>query len=118
VRASHVFAGIPTANFASAAAWYERLFGRPPDNRPHQNEAVWQLAEAGLIYVVADTERAGNGLVTLILDDLDAEVAALEQRGIPTTASETLRSGVRTMALTDPDGNSVKLAQVRPAESR
>jgi catechol 2,3-dioxygenase-like lactoylglutathione lyase family enzyme len=113
VRVSHVFAGIATADLESAVAWYERLFGRPPDNRPHEQEVVWQLAETGLIYVVADPERAGHGLLTLIIDDLGTELAALEQRGISTGPIETLGSGARTIALRDPDGNIVKLGQVR-----
>ncbi len=36
----HLFAGIATADLASALEWYERLLGAPPDRFPHQSEAV------------------------------------------------------------------------------
>jgi hypothetical protein len=54
---THVFAGIPTGDFEIALGWYERLLGRPPDRYPHHTEAVWQLADTGLIYLVADSEQ-------------------------------------------------------------
>jgi PhnB protein len=41
-----LFAGIPVAGYADARAWYERLFGRPPDLIPNENEAAWQLSSA------------------------------------------------------------------------
>lgn len=113
MRISHVFSGIPATDFASAVVWYEKLLGRPPDNYPKQDEAVWQLTESGLIYVVADPQRAGHGLLTLIVDDLDAEVAELQMRGITPGDIETLPGTARRITITDPDGNSVALAQLR-----
>jgi len=53
--------------------------GRPPDFIPHEHEAVWQVIENAWIYVVADSERAGKALLTLMVDDLDRHVA--EPRG-------------------------------------
>jgi len=32
-----VFAGIATADLDVALPWYERLLGRPPTMRPHDN---------------------------------------------------------------------------------
>lgn len=56
--------------------------------------------------------RAGHGLLTLIVDDLDTEIAELKTRGIGAAPIETLQSGARTITLSDPDGNLVKLGQV------
>lgn len=112
VRASHVFCGVPTADFRSAVAWYERFVGRPPDNVPREDEAVWQLSDSGLIYVVADPERSGNGLLTLIVDDLDAQVAELAGRGIDLAPIETMGGVARRVTVADPDGNSVTVAQL------
>jgi predicted enzyme related to lactoylglutathione lyase len=111
VRVTHVFCGIPTADFGSAASWYERLLGRPPDNLPKEDEAVWQLADGGLIYLVSDAQRAGNGLLTLIVNDLDAEIAELKRRGIEIGAIETMPGAARKVTVTDPDGNSVTMGQ-------
>ena len=41
---TYVFAGLVVANRNQAAAWYERLLGRPPDFLPNDAEAVWQVA--------------------------------------------------------------------------
>lgn len=112
MRATHVFSGIPTADLASAIAWYERLLGRPPDNRPNEHEAVWQLAESGLIYVVADGARAGNGMLTVIVEDLDDWIAELEGRGISAGAIEAVPGIARRVALIDPDGNLFTIAQL------
>ena len=49
-----LFAGVPVADHPAARAWYERLFGRGPDMVPNQTEVVWQVAEGGWVYVVAD----------------------------------------------------------------
>jgi hypothetical protein len=69
------FAGVVTADIATAKAWYERLFGRPPDMLPHDREACWQLVGDAWFYVVEDGMEAGKGLLTLLVDDLDDVVA-------------------------------------------
>src|SRR3954471_639608 len=77
---THVFAGLPVTDLEPALDWYERLLGGPPAMLPNESEAVWQLAESALVYVVEDPERAGNGLLTLIVEDLDAVLAQTELR--------------------------------------
>lgn len=109
---NHIFAGIAVADLDAALAWYERLFGRGPDMVPNEREAVWWLAQAGSIYVVADGTRAGRALLTLIVDDLDAEVGELAGRGLPTGAIETIAEQHRKLVITDPEGNRITLAQV------
>jgi catechol 2,3-dioxygenase-like lactoylglutathione lyase family enzyme len=105
-----LFAGVPVADLASARAWYERLLGRPPDMIPNENEVVWQLAEAGWIYVVEDEERAGRSLLTLVVDDVDHERALLTERGVP---AGPIAEGavVRKLEIIDPDGNKVTFGQ-------
>jgi predicted enzyme related to lactoylglutathione lyase len=109
---THLFAGIPTADFASALEWYERFLGRPPDRFPKAEEAVWQVAETGLVYLVADRDRAGRTLITLIVDDLEARSQELAQRGIELHPATTLPGGVRTTTIEDPDGNRIQLGQL------
>jgi catechol 2,3-dioxygenase-like lactoylglutathione lyase family enzyme len=106
-----LFAGIPVADIESGRAWYERLLGRPPDLIPNDSEAAWELAEAGWIYVVEDGARAGKGLLTLLVDDLDAELAGLTERGLAPGPVETLRAPVRKAEIDDPDGNRITFGQ-------
>jgi hypothetical protein len=104
-----LFAGMPVTDIVAARAWYARLFGRPPDLVPHSKEVCWQLAEAGWIYVVEDRERAGSSLLTLIVSDIDAEVAVIAGRGVP---KPPISEGPpRKAELTDPDGNRVTFGQ-------
>ena len=113
---NHLFAGIATARLDAALAWYERLLGRPPDNIPNENEAVWQVTETGLLYVVADAARAGSALLTLIVDDWEERVAALTARGLPAGAIDTAPGLYRKAMFTDPDGNTIAFAELLRAD--
>lgn len=108
---SYVFAGIPTAHYAAALPWHERLFGRQPDLFPQDEEAAWMLTDTGWIYLVGDADRAGNSLLTLLVDNLDEQVAALAERGLTPDETETLADGGRKAAFVDPDGNKITFAQ-------
>ena len=39
-----VIAGVPVADLHAEMGWYERLFGRPADIVPNDNEAMWCVA--------------------------------------------------------------------------
>jgi glyoxalase/bleomycin resistance protein/dioxygenase superfamily protein len=93
-------------------AWYERLLGRPPDLIPNETEVAWQLASTAWIYVVVDAERAGRGLVTALVGDLDALVAEVAARGIAPEGTEELAGVGRKAAFADPAGNRIVFAQV------
>ena len=108
---THVFAGIPVAHRDAAVGWYERLVGRPPDLVPNDDEAAWRLTETGWMYVVADAGRVGSALHTLLVDDLDAFLAGLAERGITAGPVETIGDAVRGTVVTDPDGNRLQIGQ-------
>lgn len=105
--AVNLFAGVAVADYAGALGWYERLFGVPPSFYPHETEAVWELAEHRLVYVVQRPERAGHALLTVIVDDLDALVAGAAQRGLEPAERETYANGVRKITFVDPEGNEI-----------
>ena len=111
-----LFAGIPVAELEPALDWYERLLGRPPDMTPNESERTWQLTDDGWIYVVEDPQRSGNGLTTLIVDDLDARIRELNERGIETEEVEQLNQNTRMLMLADPDGNRIQLGEVSSAD--
>ena len=101
---THVFAGIPVARRDAAAGWYERLIGRPPDLVPNDDEAAWRLTETGWMYIVVDADRTGSALHTLLVDDLDAFLAGLAERGITTSPVDTIGDAVRRTVVTDQPG--------------
>jgi catechol 2,3-dioxygenase-like lactoylglutathione lyase family enzyme len=107
-----LFAGVPVADLDAARGWYERLLGRAPDMVPNETEVAWQLAQAGWIYVVADAERAGRALLTLIVDDLDGLLGGIRERGLRAGPVETLSNGVRRAEIADPEGNRIAFGEV------
>ena len=104
----HLFAGLRVREFAAARSWYEQLLGEPAFF-PHSTEAVWTVAENRSVYIVEDAERAGNGVVTLFVDDLEAHVAEASGRGLDPDERETYSNGVRKVVYRDPDGNEIGL---------
>jgi hypothetical protein len=102
----HLFAGLRVRDYQAARPWYERLLG-DPTFFPHDTEAVWTLAEDRSVYVVEHPEGAGNSVVTIFLDDLDAHVTAVSARGLEPDHRETYTNGVRKVIYRDPDGNEL-----------
>jgi hypothetical protein len=112
----HLFAGLRVRDFEAARPWYERLLGEPTFF-PHATEAVWTLAEDRSVYVVEDADGAGNSVVTIFLDDLDAHMAAIASRGLEPHECETYSNGVRKALYRDPDGNELGFGGA-PLETR
>jgi catechol 2,3-dioxygenase-like lactoylglutathione lyase family enzyme len=102
----HLFAGLRVRDYQAARPWYERLFGEP-SFLPHDTEAVWTLADDRSVYIVEHPDGAGNSIVTLFVDDLDAHVAAAAARGLEPDERETYSNGVRKTTYRDPDGNEI-----------
>ena len=102
-----LFAGIPVKDYAAALAWYERLLGSPPTFLPNDIEAVWELAEHRSLFIEHRPERAGHAMHTIIVDDFDARLAGIADRGLEPTELETYSNGVRKAIYPDPDGNEI-----------
>ena len=104
----HLFAGLRVRDFRAARPWYERLLGEPAFY-PNDTEAVWTLADDRSVYIVEHPEGAGQSVVTIFLDDLDAYVAAIAGRGLEPDERLTYANGVRKAHYHDPDGNEIAL---------
>lgn len=108
---NYVFTGMAVADYESALAWYKRFFGRSPDVIVTENESMWQVANTGWIYVVGDSSRAGKALLTFLVDDLEAHIAELRERGLETSAIATAPGLYRKVVITDPDGNMISFGE-------
>jgi catechol 2,3-dioxygenase-like lactoylglutathione lyase family enzyme len=102
----HLFAGLRVRDFQMARSWYEQLLGEPTFF-PHATEAVWTLADDRSVYVVEQANGAGHCVVTIFVDDLDAQLAAIATRGLEPDEWETYSNGVRKAVYRDPDGNEL-----------
>lgn len=102
-----LFAGIPVGDYERALAWYGRLLGSEPSFLPHATEAVWELAEHRSVFIEERPEHAGHAMHTIFVDDLDAMLEAIAERGIEPAEQETYPNGVRKATYRDPDGNEI-----------
>ena len=84
---------------------------------PHDTEAVWTLGDDRSIYIVEEPDHAGHSVVTILLDDLDARVAAVAARGLEPDDVETYPNEVRKIIYRDPDGNEVGFGGASPISS-
>ena len=106
----NALAGIAVRDIDVAVRWYEKILG--PGSRPMDDLAEWQLPNGGGLQVFEDGRRAGLCSVTLVVEDLDREIAGLESRGIH--IHETSRSDLVDVAIVqDQDGNQVVFAHSR-----
>jgi predicted enzyme related to lactoylglutathione lyase len=112
---TYAFAGLVVTDRDRAAAWYERLLGRPPTFLPNEAEAVWQVAVTASVYFLADPSRAGHGIMSLVVDDLDATLAEIAGRGIVADRIEVMEAG-RKAVIPDPDGNIVSIIEIRSGD--
>jgi predicted enzyme related to lactoylglutathione lyase len=111
---NRVLAGVAVADVDAAVPWYERLFGRPPDALPMEGLAEWHIPAGGVVQLVASADRAGRSLLTLDLDDLEHELAAVRERGLDAGALDDTTSDKVLIATTsDPEGNEITLVQQR-----
>lgn len=102
-----LFAGIPVNDYAAALAWYERLLGGPPSFIASDTEAVWELAEHRSLFIEYSPEHAGHAMHTIFVDDFDARVTQMADRGIEPAKRETYANGARKAIYRDPEGNEI-----------
>ncbi len=101
------FVGISVNSIAGSLDWYTRLLGREPDLLDGDHAAVWDLAEGRSLFIESKPESVGHLLFTMYFEDLDAELAAIKERGIEPTRQEAPNENVRIVMFLDPDGNEI-----------
>lgn len=108
-----MFASIPVSTLQRSVEWYERLFGRPVDIDINPTEVMWRINDGAWLYLIADRDRAGNGVVAIAVEDVAEAISELSGRGIELGPAEPQgEDGALKSVVFDPDGNSVALLQV------
>lgn len=106
----NAIASLPVRDLVTAVPWYESLLGKPPDAWPMAEVAEWKFDGGGWLQVYQLPERAGAGSATLAVSELDTLTSRLADRGVD-TSTRTTNPRVRTLMITDPDGNHIALAE-------
>ena len=108
-----LFAGLRVRDLTAARAWYERLLGEP-SFFPNATEVVWTLADDRSLYIEEHPRRAGGGVVTVMVDDLDALLSEIAARGLEPAERETYSNGVRKAIFRDADDNEIGFGGMPP----
>ena len=103
-------ASLAVKDLKAASTWYEKLFGRPANSTPMPEVAEWKFDRGGWLQVYQLPERAGTGSCTLAVNDIADVKAHLESLGIDTSHA-TSGAKVKTIMITDPDGNHLAFAE-------
>ena len=106
----NALASVPVKNLQAAVAWYEQILERPADSRPMPEVAEWKFPRGGWLQVYQLAERAGGGSLTLAVTDIKEIIARATKLGID-TSQKTSSLKVKTLMITDPDGNHIAFAQ-------
>lgn len=110
MKINNAIASIAVKDLKAAAAWYEKLFGRPADSTPMPELAEWKFERGGWLQVYELPERAGAGSCTLAVSDISSVIAHLQGLGI-NTGEASSGAKVKTVMITDPDGNHLAFAE-------
>ena len=106
----NVLASVAVKDLKSAMKWYEKVLGRPADSQPMPEIAEWKFPRGGWLQVYQLPERAGSGSFTLAVSDINEEVKKVSALGIDTSQQPSSEK-VKTLMITDPDGNHIAFAQ-------
>lgn len=106
----NVLASVAVQDLNSALKWYEKLLGRVADSRPMPELAEWKFERGGWLQVYQLPERAGSGSFTLSVTSIEDQIAHLDKIGI-NTMQRTTGEKVKTVMITDPDGNHIAFAE-------
>lgn len=105
----NALASVAVSNLDVAAAWYARLLGSA-GSKPMPEVVEWKLPGGGGLQVYALAERAGHCSFTLVVSDIEGEIRKLDAMGVD-TRQRSATPQVKTVMVTDPDGNHVALAE-------
>jgi predicted enzyme related to lactoylglutathione lyase len=106
----NAIASVAVKDVKAASAWYEKLFRRAPDSNPMPEVIEWKFERGGWLQVYQLPERAGQGSCTLAVADIDGIVAHLQTLGVD-TSQRTSGEKLKTVMITDPDGNHLAFAE-------
>jgi predicted enzyme related to lactoylglutathione lyase len=108
---SNAFASVAVKDLDSAVKWYSEVLKKSP-SRPMPEVAEWKFQSGGGLQVYQLPERAGAGSFTLVVNHLEEHVAHLNELKID-TRTRSANERVKTLMITDPDGNHIAFAEAR-----
>ena len=106
----NALASVAVKDIHAAATWYAQLLGRSADSQPMAEVMEWKFDRGGWLQIYQLPERAGSGSFTLAVSNIEEQVTRLAGLGIDTSQTAS-GDKVKTLMITDPDGNHIALAE-------
>ena len=105
----NAIASVAVRDLNSAIKWYEAVLRKAP-SKPMPEVAEWGFERGGWLQVYQLPERAGSGSFTLAVSNVEEEATRLKKLNID-TSQRTSSEKVKTLMITDPDGNHIAFAE-------
>ena len=105
-----IFASATVSNFDEALVWYEKLMGRPADDQPIPGMAQWRKMGGAGLQIWKDDQRAGKGVMTIVVPILEVERNRLSHLGLQLVNAVEGDFGA-VAQIFDAEGNRINLAQ-------
>jgi hypothetical protein len=102
VSIATVFAHVNCKDLETSAAWYEKLFDKPPIRRPSPKIAEWQFSDSAEVQVCEEPTHAGHSTLSLGVLPLRPVQTRLQAAGLLTGPIEET-DGYYAIRLRDPD---------------
>jgi hypothetical protein len=109
----NALASVAVTDLEVAEAWYTKLIGKA-GSKPMSEVVEWKFPSGGGLQVYALPERAGRCSFTLVVRDIESEIQKLDGMGV-NTRERSDGPRVKTVMVTDPDGNHIALAEASDA---
>ena len=110
MRIQGVYAAVAANDMRASEAFYAKLFGRGPDDRPMDSLIQWRDVAGANVQVFLSEKNAGASMMTIVVPDMDEARRALGELGL-TFGEATAGDFGRIAHITDPAGNELVLAE-------
>lgn len=114
MKINKTFNSLNATDLAAQSEWWSKLLERAWDRQPRPDCHEWDLTES-VLFQVLDNPKGAKTTVTLLIDDLDAQVARLRSLAVqvPDPSKVEGFDTLRYCQFHDPEGNEVGLLEGR-----
>jgi predicted enzyme related to lactoylglutathione lyase len=105
-----IYACASVSDFEGALSWYETFMGRPADDQPFPGMAQWRNMGSAGLQLWQDEERAGKGIITIVVPNLAEERERLAAAGL-TLVNEAEGDFGAVAQIFDAEGNRINLSE-------
>ena len=115
MRIQGIYAAVAAEDMRASEAFYTKLFGRGPDDRPMDSLIQWRDVAGANVQIFLNEKNAGASMATIVVPDMDEARASLSDEGL--TFSEAQKGDYGRIAhIRDPAGNQITLAEPPKAQ--